>query len=88
MSKVPFVSQISSDPSGPPSWMREQELKDLIIQDTPKLQRIVSIRSRSEQFTQSALRVQIEAELAGKLCDNCDHDNDNTYIGIPQQMVP
>lgn len=82
MSKVPFVSQISSDPNGPPTWLQEQELKQLITQDTPKLQRIVSIRSRSEQFTQSALRVQIEAELAGN-----DHDNDNTYIGIPQQML-
>lgn len=66
MSNIPFVSQISCDPHGSPSWLDEQQLKRLIIQDTPKFQRIRSIKTRSEQFTQSALRVQIEAELAGK----------------------
>lgn len=66
MSNIPFVSQISCDPHGPPSWLDEQQLKRLIIQDTPKFQRIRNIKTRSEKFTQSALRVQIEAELAGK----------------------
>lgn len=79
MSAVSFVSQISCDPHGPPSWLDEQELKCLLMQDTPKFRRIKSIKTRSEQYSQSALRVQIDAELAGKLlCDNYiyfDHDS-------------
>ncbi|KAM8703728.1 hypothetical protein ACLKA7_008370 [Drosophila subpalustris] len=65
MSKPVLISQISGDISGPPTWLDQQELQRLIIENNPKFQCIVGISTRSEQFSKSSLRVQLQVKLAG-----------------------
>lgn len=75
MSKTVLLSQISGDDSGPPTWLDQQELQRLIIENNPKIQCIAGISTRSELFSKSALRMQIQVKLAGKQNDDdCNFD--------------
>ncbi|KAH8359444.1 hypothetical protein KR093_006777, partial [Drosophila rubida] len=64
MSRPVFVSQMSGDAGGPPTWLDEHELQTIVEECNPKAKGIVSIATRSELYSQSALRVQINVKLA------------------------
>ncbi|XP_034114370.1 uncharacterized protein LOC117574595 [Drosophila albomicans] len=63
MSKPAFVSQVSKDIGGLPTWLNQHELQSFILESNPKVQDIIKIVSRSEIFSQNVLSVQIQVKL-------------------------